>query len=143
MTGDWTPVFLGVIAASVLVMAGIQIGLIVYGARLARRMTTLVERMEREAGPVFAHLQAIGADAARTSALAAAQMERADRLFADVSQRIDETTAIVQEAVIAPAREGAAVVAGLRAAMTALRDVRPGPRRRPGRLEEEDPLFIG
>ena len=144
MTNDWTPVFLGVIAGSVLVMAVIQIGVIVYGARLARRVTLLADRVEREAMPVFAQLRTIGADAARTSALAAAQMERADRLFADVSQRIEETSVIVQEAVITPAREGAAVVAGLRAAITALRDVRAaGARRRSGRFDEEDPLFIG
>jgi hypothetical protein len=142
VTSDWTPIFLGVIALSVLMMACIQVGIIVYGVRLARRVTELAERVERDAAPVLAHLQTIGADAARTSALAAAQMERADRLFADVSQRIEETTAIVQEAVITPAREGAAVVAGLRAAVAALRDVGPG-RRRSGRFDEEDPLFIG
>jgi hypothetical protein len=36
---DWTPVFLGIIALSVLVMAAIQVGALVYGARLARRTT--------------------------------------------------------------------------------------------------------
>ena len=142
MTPEWTPVFLGVIACSVLVMACVQVGMILYGARLARRVTELAERVERDAVPVLRHLQTIGADAARTSALAAAQMERADRLFADVSQRIEETTAIVQEAVISPAREGAAVVAGFRAAVAALRDAGVG-RRRSGRFDEEDPLFIG
>ena len=34
---DWGVVFLGIIAAAVTVMAGIQVGVIVYGARLARR----------------------------------------------------------------------------------------------------------
>jgi hypothetical protein len=142
VTAEWTPIFLGVIASSVLVMACVQVGVIVYGARLARRVTDLADRLERDAAPVLRHLQTIGADAARTSALAAAQMERADRLFADVSQRIEETSVIVQEAVITPAREGAAVVAGLRAAVAALRDVGAG-RRRSGRFDDEDPLFIG
>ena len=138
----WTPVFLGVIALAVTVMAALQVGMVVYGARLARRVTDLADRVEREASPVLASLQTVGADAARAAALAAAQMERADRLFADVSQRIQETTVVLQESVVAPAREGAAVVAGVRAALAALRDVRSGVRRQ-RRVDEEDPLFIG
>ena len=139
----WTPVFLGVIAFAVLVMATLQVGMVVYGARLAKRVTELADRVEREVTPVLASLQTVGADAARATALAAAQMERADRLFADVSQRIQETSVILQESVVTPAREGAAVVAGVRAAIAALRDVRPGVRRRASRADEEDPLFIG
>jgi hypothetical protein len=139
----WTPVFLGVIALAVTVMAALQFGMVVYGARLARRVTDVADRVEREVTPVFASLQTVGADAARATALAAAQMERADRLFADVSQRIQDTTVVLQESVVAPAREGAAVVAGVRAALAALRDVRPTTRRRGGRVDEEDPLFIG
>jgi hypothetical protein len=139
----WTPVFLGVIAFAVLVMAALQVGMVAYGARLARRVTQLADHVEREVTPVFASLQTVGADAARATALAAAQMERADQLFADVSQRIQDTTIILQESVVTPAREGAAVVAGVRAAIAALRDVRPAGRRRGGRVDEEDPLFIG
>jgi hypothetical protein len=139
----WTPVFLGVIAFAVLVMAALQVGMVVYGARLARRVTELAERVERDVTPVFASLQTVGADAARVTALAATQMERADQLFADVSQRIQETTVVLQESVVAPAREGAAVVAGIRAAIAALRDVGRGTRGRGGRADEEDPLFIG
>jgi hypothetical protein len=140
---DWTPIFLGVIAASVLVMAVLQVGMAVYGARLAQRVTRVVDQVERETGPLFAHLQTIGADAARASALAAAQVERADRLFADVSQRIEDTTALVQAAIVQPAREGVAVVAGFRAAVAALREMRGGLRRRTSRIDEDDPLFIG
>lgn len=141
---DWTPIFLGVIAGSVLVMALIQVGLIVYGLRLARQIGDAVGRLEHQAKPVLSNLQAVGADAARTSALAAAQMERADRLFADLTRRIDETAALVQDAVVVPAREGAAMLAGLRAVVAALRDLRgPSPPGRAGRVDEEDPLFIG
>jgi hypothetical protein len=141
---DWSPVFLGVIAASVLVMAAIQVGMVVYGARLAQRVSRAVDQVEREAAPLFANLRTIGAEAARASALATAQVERADRLFADVSQRIEETTAVVQAAIVQPARESAAVVAGFRAAVDALRDLRAaGVRRRAGRVDEEDSLFIG
>lgn len=140
---DWTPIFLGIIAASVLIMALLQVGMAVYGARLAQRVFHVVDQVERETAPLFAQLQAIGAEAARASALATAQVERADRLFADVSQRIEETSALVQAAIVTPAREGVAVVAGFRAAIAALRDVRTGFRRRAGRIDEDDPLFIG
>jgi hypothetical protein len=141
---DWTPVFLGIIALSVLVMAVIQVGAIVYGARLARRVDGLTDRIEREVAPVFAHLQTMSAEAARASTLAAQQVERADRLFADVSVRVEETVAVLQSAVITPARQGFAIVAGLKAALGVFRDgVDPGARRRTGRADEDDPLFIG
>jgi hypothetical protein len=138
---DWTPVFLGIIALSVLAMAVVQVGVLVYGTRLARRVNTLTERVEREVTPVFAHLQTMSAEAARASTLAAQQVERADRLFADVAGRLEETAAAVQTAVIAPAREGLAVLAGLRAAAAAggaRRAARTRRRRRPAvhRLSE-------
>ena len=79
--------------------------------------------------PLVANLQTIGAEAARASALATAQVERADRLFADVSAKVEETTSVVQQAIMAPAREGLAVMAGLRAALTSLAR-RPAGRRR-------------
>ena len=141
---EWSPVFLGVIAGAVLVMALIQVGAIIAAARLAKRVNRIAERVERDMGPLVANLHTIGAEAARASALATAQVERADRLFADVSARIEETTTVVQEAIMAPAREGLAVMAGLRAALTSLRDVRhAAAKRRATRGDEDDPLFIG
>ena len=141
---EWSPVFLGVIAAAVLVMAVIQVGAIIAAARLAQRVNRLAQHLERDMAPIVANLQTIGAEAARASALATAQVERADRLFADVSARVEETTAIVQQAIVAPAREGLAVMAGLRAALTSLRDARQAAAgRRSPRGDEDDPLFIG
>jgi hypothetical protein len=143
---DWTPVFLGIIALSVLVMAAVQVGVLVYGARLARRVNTLTERVEREVTPVFAHLQTMSAEAARASTLAAQQVERADKLFADVSSRLEDTVATLQTAVITPAREGLAIVAGLKAVLGAFRERSPRPASRAprhGRGDDDDPLFIG
>lgn len=141
---DWTPVFLGIIAVSVLVMAAIQVGVLIYGARLAQRVTRLSDRVEREIAPVFASLQTVGAEAARASALAAAQVERADRLFADVSTRLEDTVAVVQQAVVTPAREGLALVAGVKAALGTLREMQQAASgARTSRADEDDPLFIG
>ena len=141
---EWSPVFLGVIAAAVLVMALIQVGAVIAAARLANHVNRLAQQVEREVAPLVANLHTIGAEAARASALATAQVERADRLFADLSAKVEETTSVVQQAIMAPAREGLAVMAGLRAALTSLRDARQdATRRRSARSDEDDPLFIG
>ena len=141
---EWSPVFLGVIAGAVLVMALIQVGAVIAAARLANHVNRLAQQVEREMAPLVANLHTIGAEAARASALATAQVERADRLIADVSAKIEETTSVVQQAIKAPAREGLAVMAGLRAALTSLRNARQdATRRRSARSDEDDPLFIG
>ena len=88
---DWSAIFLGVIALAVSVMAAIQVGVVVYGARLARRVDALATQVDREIKPLLTHFNAIGEEAARATALAAAQVERVDRLFADVSLRVEET----------------------------------------------------
>jgi len=135
-------VFLAVIAGGVLVMAIVQVAAAWAAARLAQRVDRLARQVEREVGPLILHLQTIGAETARASALAAAQVERADRLFADVSARVEETATAVQHAVLAPAREGLAVIAGIRAALTSFRDRQPAATRRSA-PDDEDPLFIG
>jgi plasmid replication initiation protein len=136
----WTNTFLGVIAVATLLSAVIQIGVLVAAGRLALRMFRLADRVERELKPVFGHLDSIGRDAARAASLAAAQVERADGLVAEVIQRVEHTMDVVQTAVATPAREGAAILAGFRAAISALRD---GPSGRPrSRGEDEDALFI-
>ncbi len=142
---DWTPVFLGIIAVSVLVMAAIQVGAAIAGARLAQRVNKLADQIQQEVRPLSAHLQTVAAEAARASTLAAQQVERADRLFAEVSDRVEETVALVQEAVVMPARQSMAVVAGFKAVIATLRGLRHQPPRskavRPD--DEEDSLFIG
>ena len=141
---QWSSVCLAVIAGAGLVMALIQVWAIIAAARLAQRVNRLAQQVERDMAPLVANLQTIGAEAARASALATAQVERADRLFADVSAKVEETTSVVQQAIMAPAREGMAVMAGLRAALSSLRDARQAAAgRRSSRPDEDDPLFIG
>jgi hypothetical protein len=135
-------VFLGIIAVGVLVMAIVQVGLIVVAVRAAQRIGRLTAQLEQDLRPLVANLQAMTTEAARATALATAQMERVDHLFADVSARLDRTVNSVQEAVTGATR-GGAWLAGLRAAMAALRDLRTPSRRRNASVEEEDALFIG
>jgi hypothetical protein len=137
----WTVVFLGIIALATLVMATIQVGAILYAGRLARRVERLTEQFQRDVGPLIAKATLISHEAARATSTAAAQVERVDRLLADLALRMDETLTLVQDAIVTPAREGVALIRGLRAAVAALRSFRAG--RGPRRVEDEDALFIG
>jgi hypothetical protein len=134
--------FLGIIAVSVLVMAGVQVAVVVLALRATERLSRLTSQLERDIRPVVANLQTISADAARATAVAAAQVERADKLFADLATRLDQSVAAIQNSVLGATRGSAAWLAGLKAALAALRDLRQS-RTRPSTVEEEDALFIG
>jgi hypothetical protein len=138
----WAEVFLGVIAVATLAMVIVQIGMIVAAGRLARRIDTLATQIEREVPPLFSHLNSIGRDASRAAALAAAQVERADKLFAEVASRVEHALDNVQDTLSTPAREGRAFLAAVKAAFQAIRDLRRDSRARQGRSEDEDALFI-
>lgn len=135
-------VFLGVIAAAVLVMALVQVGAIVYAARMARRLDAVVTRLERDVQPAIERLTAMTGEAARAASVAAAQVDRVDRLVDDLSRRAERTVTKLQRAVDAPQREATALVAAVRAAVGALRAGRRA-RRRGSQFDEDDALFIG
>jgi hypothetical protein len=139
----WAEVFLGVIALATFTMAAIQVGVIVYGWTLARRVNRLLAQVERDMKPLAENLNAIARDAARISGLAAGQIERVDRLVTDLATRLEHTATTVQDAILRPLREGAAILTGVRSAIDVLRELtgRPGSGR--ARSEDEDALFIG
>jgi hypothetical protein len=139
---NWSIVFLGIIAVAMLATSLAQIFVLISAGRIARRLDRLADQIERDISPLLASLNAIGQDAARAASLATAQVERVDRLFGDVAQRLETTLGVIQTAISAPAREGAALMVGVRAALDALRRSvanRP-PRSRSG--DDEDALFI-
>ncbi len=138
----WSEVFLGVIAVATLVMAVIQVGLIVGLLRTARQAQQILRTVQQEVKPLIAKVTAVADEASRTAAIATAQAEKVDRLVTDLARRVEETAAVVQHAIVTPAREGMALVAGLRAGLAALRGLREM-RERHRQAEEEDPLFIG
>jgi hypothetical protein len=144
----WSVVFLGVIALSTLMMAVIQVGAIIYSARLARRLETLLGRLETDVKPLLERVTVISTEAARMSTLATAQVERVDQLFAEIQQRTEHVMTVVQQAIITPAREGAALFGALRSTFAAIRGLKStngaGRQQRPPRgVEEDDALFIG
>jgi hypothetical protein len=101
-------------------------------------MTTV----QQEIRPLVSKLTAVADDASHTAALATAQAQKVDRLVTDLARRVDDTAAAVQRAIILPAREGMAIVAGLKAGLAAIRGFREMRERR-RHAEEEESLFIG
>jgi type IV secretory pathway VirB2 component (pilin) len=141
-------ILLGVIALAVAIMAIVQVGAIIAGLRLARRVEQLATDLEAGVKPLIADLTAVTADASKAVSLAGAQVERFDRVVADLTARADQTLTAAQQFVTGPAREGMAIVAGIRAALSALQTLREASRRRTAvrsvALEEdEESLFIG
>lgn len=140
---SWTEGFLGIIALATLVMAAIQVGAIIAAARIARQAQQTLATVQQDIRPLIAKANAVADEASRTAAIATAQAEKVDKLLTELSARVEYTSAVVQDAIITPAREGLAIVAAIKATLGALRGFRTlGPRH--GRTaEEEDPLFIG
>jgi hypothetical protein len=139
----WAEAFLGVIALATFTMAAIQVGVIVYGWSVARRVNRLLIQVEQEMKPLAESVSTIARDAARISSLAAGQVERVDRLVTDITARIEQTATTVQDAILKPLRDGAAIMSGVKAAIEVVRELtgRPGSSR--SRAEDEDALFIG
>lgn len=140
---EWSGLFLGIIAVATLVMALIQVGAIIAVLRIAKQAQEVLTSVQREVKPLLARASEIADEASKTATLAAAQVQKVDKLVTDLTRRVDETSALVQQAIIIPAREGIAVVAAIKAGLSALRGL-GGFRGRPGRQsEEDDALFIG
>jgi len=133
--------FLAVIALSTLIMALVQVGAIIAILKIARQTQQAVSDLQRDVKPLIAKATAVADEATRTATLVTAQTQKIDRLLTDFTVRFDQTSAVVQQAIITPAREGMAIVAAIRAGVGALRRAAPARHGRPA--EEEDPLFIG
>lgn len=139
---DWSEVFLGVIAVATALMALMQIGTLVVLARVALQVRDVVSTLNQDIRPLIARASAIADEAQKTATIAAAQAQKIDRLVTDLARRVDETSLVVQQAIIKPAREGMAIVAALKAGFGALKGFREM-RGRHGGVEDEDALFIG
>jgi predicted PurR-regulated permease PerM len=137
-----TNVWLGIIAVAVLVMAVIQVAAIVFAMSAARRIGQVADRLEQNLNPVVSNLQTITSEAARMTTLAAAQVERADRMFADLSRRAEQVMAAVPT-LLGPAGKGLAFLNGIKAALAAIHELRRSSRRGAAHPDDEDALFIG
>lgn len=135
-------VFLGIIAVATAIMACIQIGAIIAVARLGKQVRDLVSTVQVEIRPLIARTTTLAEEASRTASIASAQAEKIDALLTSLAKRVDDTAAVVQEAIITPAREGLAIVAALKAGLSVLKGIRI-PRGPKTGVEDEDALFIG
>ena len=143
---DTAELFLGIIAVAVVVMAAIQVAAIFAGLRLARRVDELATQIDQEIKPLIANLSALSSEAARAAALAAKQAERLDKVFGEMVDRVDKTLAVAQEFVTGPARQGMAIMAGVKGVIDSFRGMREASRRRNAprpAMDDEESLFIG
>ena len=143
---DTGELFLGIIALAVTVMAAIQVAAIIAGVRLARRVDEIATKIDHEIKPLIGNLTAMSSEASRAAALAARQAERLDRVFGEMVERVDQTLAAAQEFVTGPARQGMAIMAGVKAVVDTFRSLREASRRRSAprpAIDEEESLFIG
>ena len=83
---------------------------------------------------------AAGVPRERLSRAASPSRGSRDRVFGLLVQRLEETVDTIQSAVLKPAREATALVAGIRAALNFIKDLRTARAR--SRADDEDALFI-
>ena len=139
---DWNQTFLAIIAAATALMAIVQIGAIFVLTRVAGQVRDLATTVQKDLRPLIARATAVADEAHRTAMIGTVQAQKIDRLVTDLTRRVDETSLILQDAIVTPAREGMAIVAGIKAALGAIRGLRDL-RTRAGTVDDEDALFIG
>ena len=114
---------LSVIAVATVIMAVVQIGVVLFTSRLAKRVNRLVDVIEREIKPTLARVDTVSSDVARVTSLASNQAERLDQIASHLIEKIDEILTVADRSVFAPLKQGAGFLFGLRAALLAFRDV--------------------
>ncbi len=134
--------FLGIIALALVVMATVQVVAAILGAQALRRMADTVGRLDADVRPIVSNLQQITTDAARATSLAAAQVERIDRVMGEVSRHVEQTARAIP-LLVESARDGFTVLGGLKAVVGAFREMRRAREPRSTSMDEEDALFIG
>jgi hypothetical protein len=139
--------YLGLIALGIMVMATIQVVAIVMVVRATRRVGEMATRFEHDVRPIVVNLQKVSEEAARASAQAAAQVDRLDALVAGIARRVEDTAATLQQTILQPARDGLALLNGLKSIIASFREGRePRESRETPRKETREPhddLFIG
>jgi len=95
-------VFLGLIALASLVQAAFLVLLATGARRLAQRVDELQGRLEKEVRPSLDNLTQVSSNLAELSDIVAVQARRLDGVVATTVEKVDETTAKVQEIVLRP-----------------------------------------
>jgi hypothetical protein len=145
----WGVVFLGVIAVAMAVQAAFIVTMSLAIIRLAQRVDSLQDKIDRQIGPALEGLDRVSRNAAEISDLATVQARRIDLLLADTIERVDDTVNVVQRLVARPLRPVSHLLAVLRGVQRGLdvflqlerkdRSSRPEGRRSG---EDDEHLFI-
>ena len=135
----WTALCLGLIALGSVISALAQVGTLLATRRLAHRVERLADAVAADLAPILTSLQAMTRDAAGVSALLAAQAARLDRLLTDVLDQLEAGAMALRQAIGTGAREGAALLAGVRAVLALVRRTR---QRRRRERRDDDALFV-
>jgi hypothetical protein len=143
-----TDLLLGLIAFGVLAMAATQIAVITAAFRAARQVGEMASRFEQDVRPIVVNLQKASEEAARASTLAAVQVERLDALVANISRRVDEAAAVVQDAIMQPARDWLALLQTFKNVVSSFSSFRSAPApasppRDAAAAVADEELFIG
>lgn len=94
--------FLGVIALASVVQAACVAGLVIAGRRLARRLDSLQDRVDREIRPTLDSLSRLTRNLSEVSDLAVLQARRIDDLLADTVGKIEETLELLRRVIVRP-----------------------------------------
>jgi type IV secretory pathway VirB2 component (pilin) len=137
---NWQVFWIALAAISLFAVAIGQVVMALAMAQAARKMAKAVDEMRGEIKPLIAKANRIADDAGRVVELAVIQVERVDSLLATTSARVDETLNVLQTVVVGPVKQGAAILAAVRAVLQALRSWQ---KRSSTPQDEEDPLFVG
>jgi hypothetical protein len=145
---DYSGLFLGMMAVSLVVMAAVQIGLIIVAIRVGRQLTATTSQIQQEIRPLVEEARlvthkagALTDEATRVLTLANLQVQRVDQFMATTTTQLDRTLGVIQNVVGGPVGRGMAAITAFRAAMSVVRDWRV--RRRRHSHDEEDALFVG
>ncbi len=137
---DWAVIWLGVMAAALVVTAVMQLASALAVIKLARQASQTLKDVQRDIQPLIEKAHRIADDAQRTTAIAALQAERLDDFVRTTTERVTETLGLVQGAIVEPLRKGSLLVAAAKAAFTIFSG-REDRHRHP--REDEDALFVG
>jgi hypothetical protein len=128
-------------AVALVFMALAQIGVMIVAVVVGRKLTAIAEELRRDVRPLLDKANALTEEATRVTSLARTQVERIDALMASTAVRLDDTLAVVQGLISGPVRQGSAMLAAFKAAMSVVRHYQD--RRHGTREAEEDALFVG
>jgi len=148
MTG-FAEASLAIMAAALVLMALAQVAVALAAVRVARQAIDATRQLQATFGPCSTRSTGSRRMPSRRRSSGSRRLERVDQVVRSTAQRIEETVAKVQTAVVEPVQHGAALVAGFLAGDQSAPQVRRGQRvggpagSARSRDEDEDALFIG